>query len=871
MKRFAAVILLTLVCTLSVSAAHIKGGEIYYTYIGEGASPNTSVYRVSLKLYIDCGATSPGQLDPSVNLSIFNAGSNTFVENHVAQMDNESFIRFDSRTNPCIGNPPLDVCYRVRIYTIQLTLPNTEDGYIIAFQRCCRIIDIRNLMAPSNSYGATYFSQIPGTKIISDGFKNSSPQYETNDASAICKGSAFTFDFGATDPDKSDSLVYSLCSGFVGASQSNPSPQTTSPPPFSPLNYSSGYAGGSPLGLSVSIDSKTGIVTGVAPQALGQYVITACASEYRQGKLINIHRKDIHIAVSDCIPLNAKLKPNYSFCEDFKVSFRNESLNPSGATYTWNFGDGSPEVTTSTTLGRVEHEYADTGTYKVKLKVVLAGQCIDSTTTNAHVYPGFYAGFTSTGSCLYTPFQFNDTTKTRYGRVSEWSWKFGDATSEDDKSSAKSPSWLYSNLGIKRVELIVQSDKGCIDTVYKEIEVRDIPLMNMAFRDTLICSIDTLRLSATGNGIWSWSPAVNISQTNIPNPLVSPKSTTLYKVSLNENGCINTDSVLVRVVDRVSLFAGADTTICATDSIRFTPRSDALRYTWSPADMVSDANIANPLAGPAVTTTFTVEGRIGKCVARDFITVKAVPYPYVYAGEDTVVCFEDTAQLKGAVTTASYYWAASSALSDTRILNPMAWPRQSTTFTLTAYDTLGCPKPSLDEVLVTVRERILASAGNDTAIVRGQPLMLQGSGAELFEWSPPEKLDNPNSANPTAMLDEDATYILKAFTSEGCFAMDTMNVVVFKTGPDIFVPNAFAPEGKNKILKPVAPGIASFLYFRVYNRWGQLVFQSNSANEGWNGIFGGRLQDAGTFVWMVSGIDYTGRTISKKGTSILIR
>jgi len=101
--------------------------------------------------------------------------------------------------------------------------------------------------------------------------------------------------------------------------------------------------------------------------------------------------------------------------------------------------------------------------------------------------------------------------------------------------------------------------------------------------------------------------------------------------------------------------------------------------------------------------------------------------------------------------------------------------------------------------------------------------------------------------------------------------MDTMSVKVFKTGPDIFVPNAFTPEGKNKILQPVAPGMASLNYFRIYNRWGQLMYQTKQFNQGWNGLLNGKMQDSGTYVWMVSGIDYTGKTTSKKGTSVLIR
>ncbi len=92
---------------------------MFYEYLGEGAN-NTSRYKISLKLYLDCGATSPGQLDPTVNITIFNKGTNQMLQTISAQLASENFLRFDPASNPCIGNPPLDVCYRVRTYSVEI-------------------------------------------------------------------------------------------------------------------------------------------------------------------------------------------------------------------------------------------------------------------------------------------------------------------------------------------------------------------------------------------------------------------------------------------------------------------------------------------------------------------------------------------------------------------------------------------------------------------------------------------------------------------------------------------------------------------------------------------------------------------------------
>ncbi|HSZ85858.1 MAG TPA: gliding motility-associated C-terminal domain-containing protein, partial [Puia sp.] len=106
----------------------------------------------------------------------------------------------------------------------------------------------------------------------------------------------------------------------------------------------------------------------------------------------------------------------------------------------------------------------------------------------------------------------------------------------------------------------------------------------------------------------------------------------------------------------------------------------------------------------------------------------------------------------------------------------------------------------------------------------------------------------------------------------GCYGESKISVRVFKTMPDIFVPNAFTPgKGINNIFRPIPVGISSLKYFRVYNRWGQLVYETERTEQGWNGTVGGKPQDSGTFVWMVQGVDYTGKIITKKGTMVLIR
>ena len=97
-------------------------------------------------------------------------------------------------------------------------------------------------------------------------------------------------------------------------------------------------------------------------------------------------------------------------------------------------------------------------------------------------------------------------------------------------------------------------------------------------------------------------------------------------------------------------------------------------------------------------------------------------------------------------------------------------------------------------------------------------------------------------------------------------------VRVFKTLPDIFVPNAFTPgKGGNSVFRPIPVGISRLDYFKVYNRWGQLVYATSAMGQGWDGRVNGKLQDTGSFVWVTQGLSYAGKTIFRKGTMVLIR
>jgi gliding motility-associated-like protein len=429
------------------------------------------------------------------------------------------------------------------------------------------------------------------------------------------------------------------------------------------------------------------------------------------------------------------------------------------------------------------------------------------------------------------------------------------------------------------VTLIVTNSKGCIDTISKQVTISDKPTVQLAFKDTLICVKDSLQLNATsGNtGItYNWSPNTNISNTTIANPLVYPPNTTTYAVTINNKGCIATDSVVVNVIPFVTLDLGPDTTICLTDQVQLFPQTNALYFAWSPATGLSSTTEKNPFATPLTKTTYTLVASVGNCNATDNITIQEVPYPQVNAGLDTFICYGKTTTLNATTDGSSFSWYPPTGLVRANTLTPTAGPQTTTAYILTATDNKGCPKPASDTVVVNVIPPVPAFAGNDTTIVVNQPLQLNATGGTNYAWSPNTGMNDPNIPNPVVTLGsqyDSIIYRVLVSTPEGCSATDDMKVIVFKSNPNIFVPSAFTPngDGKNDIMRPKVVGMKQYIYFRVYNRLGQMLYSTSTEGQGWDGRFGGNLQPSGAYVYEAQAIDYTGKTINKKGTFVLIR
>ena len=143
---------------------------------------------------------------------------------------------------------------------------------------------------------------------------------------------------------------------------------------------------------------------------------------------------------------------------------------------------------------------------------------------------------------------------------------------------------------------------------------------------------------------------------------------------------------------------------------------------------------------------------------------------------------------------------------------------------------------------------------------------------KTYLWNPATGLSNPFTQNPTASLTAEQFYTVRITNNAGCVTQDSILVRVFNEYT-VFIPSGFSPDGDgvNDKLTPLLAGIKELKNFRIYNRWGQLLYQTSNKNAGWNGTYNGKQQVSETYVWVVEAIDQDGKTIQKTGKTTLIR
>jgi len=335
---------------------------------------------------------------------------------------------------------------------------------------------------------------------------------------------------------------------------------------------------------------------------------------------------------------------------------------------------------------------------------------------------------------------------------------------------------------------------GCTNTATVSVGFFPQPVVSAGANQTL-CAGSTLQLQATGAATYSWSPATGLSATNIANPVANPSATTTYTITgTSANGCVDSGHITITVSPLPTVSAGTGQAICSGSSAQLNA-TGAVTYSWSPATGLSATNIANPVASPPATTTYTVTGtNAAGCSNTATVTVTVKPLPTVSGGGNQTICGGSSVQLN-ATGAATYVWSPATGLSCTSCANPVASPSVPTTYTVTGTDASGCTNTAT--VNVGFYPQPVVNAGADQTICRGATANLLATGADTYVWTPATALSATNIPNPVAAPANDITYKVIGTDSHGCRDSDLVAITVIQPVPTSVTPGDTLCEGES--------------------------------------------------------------------------
>lgn len=453
-----------------------------------------------------------------------------------------------------------------------------------------------------------------------------------------------------------------------------------------------------------------------------------------------------------------------------------------------------------------------------------------------------------------------------------------------------------------------------------------------------------------------WTPATDLNDPTIRNPICTPTATTDYAVTVNPGavGCDGHDTIRVRLLPDHITVLNNDTVVCAGSQIALRAEGDtAFFYNWAPDPDVVNPTMINTTLNAQTSGYYTLTASYPGCIPMpDSFYVEVQPNPVVSVGPDRVICNYDTVQLYGGalpayanyaydwtpgtdlsdstiqspvfdgennvsnlvlrVTTPlgcngsdsmsitvykgdfmevntndtgtcqpvsiplvatganSYAWTPGYGLSADDIANPIATPNTSTDYRVVGskyYGSHVCYDTQM--VVLKVYPSAVISMPDSVTIWPGESYQIDPQGNCLyFQWFPPSGLTAANISNPVASPEVRTRYFVTASTENGCELKDSIDILV-NTETALDVPNAFSPNSGN--FKIVKRGIATLSYFRIYNRWGNKVFETSDIDSGWDGTFNGKAQPMGVYIYTIDATSSTGKPFRKNGDLTLIR
>lgn len=580
---------------------------------------------------------------------------------------------------------------------------------------------------------------------------------------------------------------------------------------------------------------------------------------------------------------------NYSNnCLDKNSFFFNNTSQGNLSSITWNFGDGSPEVTTK----NVTHVFP-TSDVSVTTLIVMDSITGCRDTTSRAIYTAEPVLANSDSSlCRNTETSFSILNSYDNPNAT-YTWHVvGNVSGALKDSSYKIKA---DTLGNFTNYAVINNGSGyCKDTIFLDHKIL-VRGPDLSFTSTPAVCFDSLFsvkntskpfIPADSIVSWHWSFGAGGINSDVyqPEPFFYNKygKYDIKLIATDINGC--TDSldkpVTINPLPFVQTIPSQDTFCTGSPDTLIAFHNSKL--TWTSASDLSCSTCDTVLARPSVDTKFyaIVTNSYG-CTYRDSVMVKAyLPFVARPVDANPYICQTDTIVLKMEPPMKQITWSPSNGLSSPFGYDPFVIPLSNTTYTATLTDSAGCFSSSAD-INVHVKSLPTVDAGADTSYPYNSPFSIHptyGNNITSYTWTPSSSLSCTSCAFPNGVATKSETYHIAVTSDSGCIARDSITIFVQCKESYILMPTAFTPnnDGLNDYYYPITRGIKTIVRFSIYNRFGQLVFEGRnfSPNEkslGWNGQLKSTEQPSSVFVYFIEALCDQGETVYKKGSFVLLK
>lgn len=584
---------------------------------------------------------------------------------------------------------------------------------------------------------------------------------------------------------------------------------------------------------------------------------------------------------------------NDNLCAGDMAEFRGRDNRNQDLHFSWDFGNMDTDTTTSSSDIALT-TYATGADYTVSMYYFQPSTgCVDTLTTIVEVESAPDVGFETNvdnlpAICAGEIIQFTDTSLVTSGSITSISWDLDNGEIGD-----VSPYSTIFNKGSYDVTLAASTDNGCSNSYTRTLVIVG-PEGDINIDANAVCPDDTVAFNVEnpidvdsvvwffGDGIVDSSNTLNVDHKYLANNIPSTYSVTSTFVLYSSNGCelpADTTINFYQVEAGFELYNDngvLDSLFCVDETISLSDTSiNADIYDWDfgNGDVSTSASpsFAYSSQGTYVVQQ-VVENAVWGCVdtVSSFITIEGLPDTGLQLSSDTLCLGETlTASLTLSNDSSSYHWTPTGETGSSISFDP----QNTFTLTLTETNYAGCVS-SLDSLITVIQP--YAFNDWDTTIQEGKsaqlPVVLLDSSYN-FELTPLDGLSCENCSYPIVSPLEDITYNLRIRDNYGCFD-DDYSLTVFVIPPSfISMPKSFTPngDGMNDVIYVKGWYLQELVEFKVFNRWGEMVFSTTNIDEGWDGTFNGQLQKTDIYVYKIKALGVDGNVVHKEGYINLIK